>query len=101
MLKINGPRRTRWVAHPVKPIVSGGDIATTASTRPPRNDVRPARAPKPANPAARRATLRLSAPANGLILVIEPHSVRSRRTNLPSQPGSTAWARYQGSEVVT
>ena len=29
MLKINGPRRTRWVAHPVNPIVNGGDMAMT------------------------------------------------------------------------
>ena len=29
MLKTSGPRRTRWVAQPVRPIVSGGDMAMT------------------------------------------------------------------------
>ena len=96
MLKTSGPRRTRWVTQPVRPIVSGGDMAITASTRPPRSDVNPASALKPTNPAARRARLRLSPPGNGLTRVIEPHSVRSRRTHLPSQPGSTAWSRYHG-----
>ena len=40
MLNTSGPRRTRWVPQPVSPIVSGGDIAITASTRPPRSEAR-------------------------------------------------------------
>ena len=86
MLKINGPRRTRWVTQPVSPMVNGGDMAMTASTRPPRSEASPASALKPTNPAARRTRFRLSPPGNGFTRVIEPHSVRSRRTHLPSQP---------------
>ena len=41
-------------------------MAMTASTRPPRNETRPASALKPTKPAARRTRLRLSAPAKGI-----------------------------------
>ena len=60
-------------------MVSGGDMATTASTRPPRSEASPASALNPRNPAARRTRFRLSDPGNGFTRVIDPQSVTSRR----------------------
>ncbi|MFN9900022.1 MAG: hypothetical protein ACK55Z_14780, partial [bacterium] len=77
-------------SQPVRPSVSGGDIATTAAARrctPPTNSPRrPMSTLKAAKPKARRGMLALSVPANGLTRTIEPHCVASVRHARPVQP---------------
>ena len=64
MLNTSGPRWAHATTRPVRPIVSGGDIAITASARrnqpPAPSPAQPASSEKPAKPTARRARLRLS-----------------------------------------
>jgi hypothetical protein len=101
MLNTSGPRRTRCVPQPVRPMVSGGDMAMTASTRPPRNDVNPASALNPAKPAARRSEV-------ALVVARERVHTGDRTpwpwlapNGAPLPPGSIRCSRYQGSAVTT
>ena len=71
--------------------------STTSGARLETRPFQVARAVKPPKATARARILRLSV-GNGWTRVIEPHAVSSRRTSCPSQPGSRAWWRYQGSD---
>ncbi|MFM8955997.1 MAG: nucleotidyltransferase family protein [Actinomycetota bacterium] len=98
-------------------VVANGDIAMTASTRVRRPFCRPTKnrplgrpTTSAQNPAIELNTTKAKARANrfvfdvagnGCTRVIEPHAVRSRRTNRPRQPGSTRWSRYHGKAVIT
>ena len=88
-LKTSGLRWSTAAAQATRPMGSGGDMASTASMRPPPSEATPARAEKAANDAARQARLVLS-DGNGWTRVIEPHGVRSRRMRRPRQPSSMA-----------
>jgi hypothetical protein len=106
-LKINRVRRNRAAIHPTVPRVSGGDMATTASTRfdaerrPTSTAHTPAMTLKATNDNARPTRLDLDFAGNGLIRVIEPHGVTSLRTSLPPQPSSIRCSRYHGNDVTT
>jgi hypothetical protein len=102
MLKTNGTRHRRAASHPAPPSVSGGDMASTPSGRAPRRPAAASAADRtvnPANPAARAGMFRLSV-GNGWTRVIRPQGSSSCRTGRPSQPGSTRWWWYQGSDVT-
>ena len=101
-LKTSGTRQRRAATHPARPSVTGGDIANTASgLAREATAAEAANVVKPANPAARAATLPFDV-GNGWTLVTPtPPRERPRRSGRPRHSGSTRCWRYQGSEVTT